>query len=112
MKIKNYFSYRDPISNDLKCFLVYKFTCASCSSSYIGKIRGLKIPSISGLGTTFVLTTVENRIPSTSNLLKKTDYNAKISEIEKKFSDHKHDKYITTPEFNKITAGNFSVRLA
>ena len=36
-KIKNYFSYKDPIPNDLKFFLVYKFTCASCSSSYIGK---------------------------------------------------------------------------
>ena len=36
-KIKNYFSYKDPISNDLKSFLVYKFTSASCSSSYIGK---------------------------------------------------------------------------
>ena len=36
-KIKNYFSYKDPIPGDLKSFLVYKFTCASCSSSYIGK---------------------------------------------------------------------------
>ena len=36
-KIKNYFSYKDPIPNDLKPFLVYKFTCASCSSSYIGE---------------------------------------------------------------------------
>ena len=35
-KIKNYFSY-DPIPNDLKSFLVYKFTCASCSSSYVGE---------------------------------------------------------------------------
>ena len=34
-KIKNYFSYKDPIPNDLKSFLVYKFTCVSCSSSYI-----------------------------------------------------------------------------
>ena len=34
-KIKNYFSYKDPIPDDLKSFLVYKFTCASCSSSYI-----------------------------------------------------------------------------
>ena len=39
-KIKNYFSYRDPIPNDLKSFLVYKFTCGSCSSSYIGKTCG------------------------------------------------------------------------
>ena len=36
-KIKNSFSYKDPIPNDLKSFLVYKFTCASCSSSYIGE---------------------------------------------------------------------------
>ena len=36
-KIKNYFSYKDPIPDDLKSFLVYKFTCASSSSSYIGE---------------------------------------------------------------------------
>ena len=36
-KIKNYFSYEDPIPNDYKSFLVYKFTCASCSSSFIGE---------------------------------------------------------------------------
>ena len=34
-KVKNYFSYKDPIPNDLKPSLVYKFTCASCSTSYI-----------------------------------------------------------------------------
>ena len=36
-KIKCYLSYKDPIADDLKSFLVYKFTCASCSSSYIDK---------------------------------------------------------------------------
>ena len=36
-KIKNYFSYKDQIPDDLKSFLVYKFTCASFSSSYIGE---------------------------------------------------------------------------
>ena len=36
-KIKNYFSYKEPIPEELKSFLVYKFTCASCSSSYIGE---------------------------------------------------------------------------
>ena len=36
-KNKNYFSYKDPIPIDLKSFLVYKSTCASCSSSYIGE---------------------------------------------------------------------------
>ena len=36
-KIKSYFSYKDPIRDDLKSFLVYKFTRTSCSSSYIGE---------------------------------------------------------------------------
>ena len=36
-KIKSYFSNKDPIPDDLKSFLVYNFTCASCSSSYIGE---------------------------------------------------------------------------
>ena len=36
-KIKCYFSHKDPIPDDLKVLLVYKFTGAGCSSSYIGK---------------------------------------------------------------------------
>ena len=36
-KSKNNFSYKDPIPNALKSFLVYKFTCASFRSSYIDK---------------------------------------------------------------------------
>ena len=35
--MENYFSYKDPFPNDLKSFLLYKFTCASCSSGYIGE---------------------------------------------------------------------------
>ena len=30
----------------------------------------------------------------------------------KKFTDHIHDKYITTPEFNKFTAEIFAARLS
>ena len=41
-----------------------------------------------------------------------TDYNTKITEIEKKLTDHNHDKYITTPEFNTMATSVFSVRLA
>ena len=37
VKIKNHFSYEDPIPDGLKSFPEYKFTCASCSSSYIGE---------------------------------------------------------------------------
>ena len=45
------------------------------------------------------LTAVENRMTSVSNLVKKTGYNPKINDIEKKITDHNHDKYINTPEF-------------
>ena len=39
-----------------------------------------------------------------SSLVKKIDYNTKVSEIEKKASDHDHDKkYITTSEYTKLT---------
>ena len=41
---------------------------------------------------------------------KKTD--TKVNEIKKKITDHKHDKYITTPEFNNLTAEKFAARLA
>ena len=43
---------------------------------------------------------------------KKTYYNAKINELEKKVTDHNHHKYITTPEFNNIKEEDFNARLA
>ena len=69
-------------------------------------------PSISGLATTSALTAVKNKIPNAHKVVKKTDYDPKISEIEKKLTDHNHDKYITTPEFNKFTAEMFAAKLA
>ena len=44
--------------------------------------------------------------------LKKTNYDTKISELEKKLTDQNHDKYITTPEFNTLAASAFNARLA
>ena len=41
----------------------------------------------------------------------KNNYDAKISELEKKLTHHNHDKYITTSEFNTLAAV-FNVRLA
>ena len=37
------------------------------------------------------------------------DLNTKISEVENKIPNY--GKYITTPEFNKLTAENFTARL-
>ena len=42
-----------------------------------------------------------------SSLVKKKDYNTKISEIENKIiADQFHDKYITDQESNKFTSEN------
>ena len=71
------------------------------------------MPSITGVATTSALTVVENKILDVSNLIKKTDYNTKMSEIENKVNDHDHDhdKYINTPEFNTLAAIVFNARL-
>ena len=72
-----------------------------------------KTPDTSGLATTTVLNSkireIENKIPNTSKLVTTIILNTKISEAENRIPNH--DKYITTPEFNKLTAESFAVRL-
>ena len=70
-----------------------------------------KIPDVSSLATKTALTAVENKIPDVSSLVKKTNYDTKISELEKKLTDHNHDKYITTPELNTLAGDVFNARL-
>ena len=41
-----------------------------------------KIPNITGLATNSALTAVENKIPDVSSLVKKTDFDTKVSEID------------------------------
>ena len=60
------------------------------------------------MATKTAINAVENKISSVNNLV--TDYNTKINEIEKN-TDHDHDKYITTLEFNKLTSENIASRL-
>ena len=71
-----------------------------------------KIPDVSSLATKTALTAVENKIPSVSNLVKKTNYNTKMSELEKKLTDHGHDKYVVTSEFNTLAVNLFNTRLS
>ena len=71
-----------------------------------------EIPDVNNVAIKTALTVVENKIPSVSNLVKKTNYETKISELEKKLTDHNHDKYVTTPEFNTSAANVFNARLA
>ena len=68
-----------------------------------------KIPDVSSLATKTALTAVENKIPDVSSLVKK-NYDTRISELKKKITDHNHDKYITTREFNTSAASVFSTR--
>ena len=57
------------------------------------------------LFTTTALTTVENKIPNVSNLANKADYNAKISEMEKK-------KFFTTSDYNKFTSNILDAKMS
>ena len=70
-----------------------------------------KIPDISSLDTKTALTAVEIKILSVSSLVKKTDYDTKITELEKKLTDHDHDKDIITLEFDNLVASVFNTRL-
>ena len=45
-------------------------------------------------------------------VLKKTDYDTKVAEIENKLNNRNHDKYITTSEFNDLAGDVFNARLA
>ena len=49
------------------------------------------------------------KIPDTSGLVTTTVLNTKISKVGNKTRDN--SKYITTQEFNKLTAENFTARL-
>ena len=71
-----------------------------------------KTAEISNLEAKTALTTVEDKISDVSSLAKKTVYNIKIIDIKNKINNHNYDKYITTPEFNKLGADVFDARLA
>ena len=70
-----------------------------------------KITDVSDLATNTALTSVENKTPDVSNLVKKTEYETKVTKIENKLNNHNHDKYITTSEFNDLAADVFNARL-
>ena len=71
-----------------------------------------KIPDVNNLATKTALTAVENKIPNVSNLANKTDYNTKVTETENKLTNHNHDKYTDTQEFNRLAADVFNARIA
>ena len=69
-----------------------------------------KIPSIADLATTAAFNTrtnqIKNKIPNITNLATTSSFTA----VENEMLDH--SKYITTLEFNKLSAGGLAARLA
>ena len=70
------------------------------------KVKG-EIPNITNLATTAALIVFENKMFNVSNLVKKTDYNTKISETENKILLI----MIMINVFNKLTSENFTATL-
>ena len=72
-----------------------------------------KITDTTVLVTTTCLSTniseVENKISNTRNLVTTTVLNTKISEVQNKIYDQ--DKYVTAPQFKKLTAEDFAARI-
>ena len=92
-----------------------------------------KISDFTNLATNtalnFKINEVKNKIPSNTNLATSAALNAKINEVKNKIPNITnlatttvptalenrildHSKYITTPEFNRLTEENFAARLA
>ena len=57
----------------------------------------------SGLATTAALTTVENKVPGVSNIVKKIDFDVKLSDIE--------PKYFTSKDYNKFTSQTLDAKI-
>ena len=45
-------------------------------------------------------------------MVKKTDYNTKVTDIENKLNNHNHDEYIIAREFNNLAADVLNARLS
>ena len=62
-----------------------------------------KLPSVTALANTSALNAVKNKIPNVTDLAKKPNCEAKISDIE--------TKYFTTSDYNKFTDKTLDVKI-
>ena len=109
----------DPVKNDLyNTKIEFKrpyITNLVTNNTLNAKMNEVKkeTASFNNLATTTAFTAVENKMSNVSNLFKKTDYATEVSEIENKITtDHDHNKYFTTQDYNKVTLAIFTARLA
>ena len=127
---KLYFNILVPVPVDLSKLSDVVKNDAIKKDVYHAKIKNIedKIPDITNLATNTTLNAkineVKNKVSSITNLATNVSLNAKINEVkneiprnnlatttaltalENKIPDHR--KYITTPEFNKLTAQNIA----
>ena len=105
--VKNHVVKKDGCSVKIKNIeeKIPDITNLGTSTTLNAKINEVKseIPSITNLATTAALTTVENKIPNVCDLVKKADYDAKISEMEK--------KYFTTSHYGKFMSNTFDAKM-
>ena len=79
---------------------------------YYARIKDIEdeIPDITNVATNTTLNAkineVKNEVPNITNL---DTNNTAVTAAENKIPDH--SKYITTPEFKKVTAEHFTIRL-
>ena len=91
--------------------LITNLATTAAFNAKINEVKG-EISSITVLSITTAVTAIENKIPDVNTLIQKADYDTKFhGEIEKKLNDDHGNKYITTQEFNRLTAENFAARL-
>ena len=87
---------------------ITKLTTNYFLNAIINEVKS-EILNITNLVTASALTSVE--IKCLMLVIQSKDYNTKINEVKKKMSDHDHsNRYITTPEFNKLTPESFAER--
>ena len=73
----------------------------------------IKTFDVTGFVKKTKLTELETKVPhKISSLVKKADYDTKISELEKKFTCQNRDQYITTREVNTLAVSILKARLA
>ena len=87
--VKNHVVKKDVFNAKIKNFedKIPDITNLATNTALNAKINNIKneIPSFNNLARTTVLTTVENKIP-VSDIVKKSDFDAKISEMGKRFT--------------------------
>ena len=61
-----------------------------------------KVPSITGLGSNFALTAVENKIPDVSSSVTKTDFDTQLKKVSDRVTSNKTKHLVVENEFKKL----------